>query len=625
MRKHVAKFFAVALLFVVMLSFTACSLFTDDLDYRYSADIMVASAANTNISVSRKELYDVYREWGYQYANQMAETELLEYLTEYVLNNKILRQISQEKYGALRDSELALARKNAYATLDSVWRQYVYEILGQDDPASAEDTATDDAVTYTPYTKSILVERNVVTTVPPEQEGTDPVMVKRDVYTLNLDAYRDDAEVLRANDYSVYTPNVAGVANDKVAKQALAKIVRNLQNLENGFTKLTKPTTNYLDLTNKYLAALSSAERDTLNRELARIIENNCLSIMASRISTAYNLGLINLTGENAVQAWDAYLQRGNDFDAWARKINYGITADDPDYNAATDAWALDNAVGQSVATKRANDATAYYLDQVRDAMNQYTYQGDDDLESTILNGKLESLYYAPHDVAENLFTVSHILIGFTDEQKASYTKITTEGTKNPSYLTQNKLNELYAATTSNGKTAYQIYAEVKSTLMNINNLNDRYTTFRDFIYQYNTDPGMQNPTCEYVMSVNSDKNIMVPEFTAASIALKENTDGRGGKGAISGLVWTEHGAHIIMYTRDLAELVWTGDATMLDSYYADTLFATMTAYGNQTRFDTMAEKFTRSYSNYQAHLLADFKSEHTITITQSEFKNFLG
>lgn len=608
MRKHVVKFFAFAMLFVVMISFTACSLFTDDLDQRYSASIMVATAKDSDITVSRKELYDVYREWGYQYSSQMDETELLEYLTEYILNNKILRQYSQDKFGDLRDSELALAHKNAYATLDKVWRQYVYEILALDDPENATSTDDDTTVTYTPYTKSILVEH----------QGTTPV------YTLNLASYQEDAEILTLTDYQKYTPTVPGIANDKVAGQALAKIIRNLQNVENGFTKLPKPQTNYLNLDNKYLAALSSAEQDVLNRELARIIENNCLSLMAGRLSTAYNLGLINLTGTDAVQAWDAYLNRSVDFDAWARKINYGISADAVGYTAA-DAWAKDRAVGQAVATSRANNATTYYLELVRNAMNDYTYAGDNDMESTVLNGKLDELYYVPQDVSQNLFTVSHILIGFTDEQKAEYTKITEEATKNPSYKTQTDLNALYAATSSNGKSAYDIYNEVQSTLMNVNQLSERYTIFRDFIYQYNTDPGMQNPTYEYVMSVNSDKNIMVPEFTAASIALRENTDGRGGKGAISGLVWTEHGAHIIMYTRDLAEIIWTGDASMLDSYYGDTLFATMTAYGNQTRFDTLAEKFTRSYSSYQAHLLADYKSEYTITIVQSEFKDFLG
>ena len=614
MRKQWAKVFAAVLLFVVMISFTACSLFTDDLDHRYSATIMVATAADSNISVSRKELYDVYREWGYQYAGQLDEAELLEYLTEYVLNNKILRQYSQEKFGNLRDSEAALARKNAYASLDSVWRQYVYEAMGLDDPEkNANDTASD-AVTYQPYTKSILVERNVPELIS-SNDGAEPVWGKRDVFTLNLESYRDDAEVLALADYQVYTPAIPGVATDKAAGQALAKIIRNLQNAENGFTKLAKPK-NYLNLDNKYLKALSTAERDTLNRELERIIESNTLSLMVGRLSTAYNLGLINLTGKEAVAAWDAYLNRGvetwdettgtaKNFDTWAASINANI--------------------GQTVATTRANNAINYYLEQVRNAMNSYVYQGDEDIESSILSGSLDNLYYVPHAVAQNLFTVSHILIGFTDEQKAQYTKIMDEADKNPSYNPQVDLNALYAATTSNGKSVYDIYNEVSSTLRNISNLQDRYTTFRDFIYQYNTDPGMQNPSYEYLMSVNTDNNIMVPEFTEASIALKNNTNGKGGKGAISGLVWTEHGAHIIMYTRDLAEFVWTGDASMLDSAYGDTLFATMTAYGNQTRFDTVAEKFTRSYSNYQAHILADFKSTHTITITQSEFKKFLG
>ena len=63
----------------------------------------------------------------------------------------------------------------------------------------------------------------------------------------------------------------------------------------------------------------------------------------------------------------------------------------------------------------------------------------------------------------------------------------------------------------------------------------------------------------------------------------------------------------------------------LLKTNYADTLFASLTAYGNRTLFDTLVDSyFKRDYSNYQTMLLNDYRSEHQITIIDSEFKDFL-
>lgn len=587
------------LLVVVTLSFSACSLFVDDLDTKYSPDTMVVTMDNSNITVSRQELYYEYRTWGYQYAGQMETNELLEYLTEYLLDNKILAALSREQFGDLSEIEQAQALKNTYDTLDSAWRSYVYEIMDVDDPEEAEhdhdEDDADDTVAYEPYTKSIFV--NKVT-------KTDQGYQYQDYeYQLNLAAYEDTTGILRLSDYQTYTPNVPGIASDKVARQALAKITRNLQNAEKGFNRLAKPT-NYLDLNNPYLKTLTVAEQDALNREIARLVENNQRSILVSRFSVAYDLGFITLDNEAAKTAWKNYLTRSEIWEYWQKTINQNT--------------------GKSVAGSQAADTVEYYLDQVRQAIKSYDYQTiNTALEKQVVSNGLENVYYIPSQIANNLFTVSHILVSFTDEQKAQYTKITEEASKNPSYNPQPELNKLYAACSSNGKSIYDIYNEVKTTLDGITDLQQKYNTFRDFIYQYNSDPGMQNPTYEYLMSTTTENNTMVEAFTAASIALKQNTNGLGGKGAISGIVWSDYGAHIIMYTRDVSEFIWTQSETMLDLSYGDTLFAPLTAYGNQTQFDALVTNFTRSYSNYRLHLLADYKHDHTVNMVQSEFKNF--
>ena len=588
------------LLVVVTLSFSACSLFVDDLDTKYSPDTMVATIDNSNITVSRQELYYEYRTWGYQYASQMETNELLEYLTEYLLNNKILAALSREQFGDLDEIEQAQALKYTYDSLDSAWRSYVYEIMDVDDPEEAEHDHDEDnadaAVVYEPYDKSIYVNKVTKTDQGHQYQDYE--------YQLNLAAYEDTTGILRLSDYQTYTPNVPGIASDKVARQALAKIVRNLQNAEKGFNRLTKPANNYLDLENPYLKTLTMAEQDALNREIARLVENNQRSILVSRFSVAYDLGFITLDNEAAKTAWKNYLTRSENWEDWQKNIN--------------------QTTGKSVAGSQAADTVEYYLDQVRQAIKSYDYQTiNTALEQQVVSNGLENVYYIPSQIANNLFTVSHILVSFTDEQKAQYTKITEEANKNPSYNPQPELNKLYAACSSNGKSIYDIYNEVKTTLDGITDLQQKYDTFRDFIYQYNSDPGMQNPTYEYLMSTTTENNTMVEAFTAASIALKQNTNGLGGKGAISGIVWSDYGAHIIMYTRDISEFIWTQSETMLALSYGDTLFAPLTAYGNQTQFDALATNFTRSYNSYRLHLLADYKHDHTVNMVQSEFKNF--
>lgn len=618
MRKIWARLVTVALILVVMLSFSACSLFTTNLDKKYSPYTKVATAENDDeISVSRQELYYGYMEWGYQYASQMESDELLEYITLALLNNKILEKQAREQFGDLRDAEIALALKQAYASLDQTLRSYIYEALGrEDEDDSATDTESTEDEVDKPYNASILVST---------EDG------KR-VYTMDLSSYADtDGEgTLSSKDYEYYIPSIPGVASRNNAKQAISKIIRNLQTFEAGFTKLKAPERDYLSPENAYFKYLSKDERAVLNREIDRMVRSNQTSILVNRINTAYNLGFITLSGEDARLAWDDYLNRSKDFAAWSDKINGNVTTDNEESKPAY------FGCGRTVATNIADNAIQYYIEKVANAINNQKNFPNSDMESTLMSSGLADVYYVPADVANNLFTVSHILIGFTDEQKAKYTSITAD--TNPSSNVQNKLNELYAETTSNGKSAYDIYIEVQTALDKTDTLEEKYQIFRELINKYNSDPGMQNldqlnsstqkPQYEYLMSGTAENNNMVEEFTEASIELFEN----GIKGEISDLVWTEYGAHIIMYTRDLADFIYTGASGMegsvievLKGNYADTLFAPLTSYGNRTCFDTLVDSyFTRSYSNYRSFILNDYKNEHQITIINSEFKNFI-
>ena len=622
MRSIWTKLATLVLVLVVTVSFSACSLFTNNLDKKYSADVKVLTAADSDISISRQELYRGYLEWGYQYASYYSSIdELLEYIATALLNSKILERKSIEQFGELQSVEKALALQLAYKSLNNTIRSYIFEALNVDD--TDEDTEkeieeSDANSVDQPYNPSILVSY---------ENGER-------VYMLDLSSYVDKEETgsLSLSDYEYFTPAIPGVASRKNVNQAISKIVRNLQSLETGFTELKAPERDYLSPESEYFAHLSTNERAVLNREIDRMVKSNQTSILTERINTAYNLGFMNLSGDAAVVAWKAYLKRGQNFDAWCDMIN-GVNTEDV---AAEDLPSYFGC-GRTVATNIAKNAIEYYIQKVANAINNQKNFPDSELESTIMSSGLADVYYMPSDVANNLFTVSHILVGFTDEQKAEYKRIQSEKSKNPSYDAQNDLNQLYASTNSNGVSAYDVLIELQIALEKTDTLQEKYQIFRDYINKYNSDPGMQNleqlnssskPQYEYLMSGTADKNSMVESFTNASIALFD----AGIKGDISGLVWSEYGAHIIMYTRDVSEFVFTGvnglessSIELLKTDYANTLFATLTSYGKRTLFDTLVDTyFNRSYTNYRGYLLKDYKNEHQITIVSSELKNFL-
>lgn len=624
MRKIGTRLATIVLLLVVAVSFSACSLFTTDLDKKYNADSKVLTIANADLSVSRQELYHAYSQWGYQYASSFKSTdELLKYISEGLLNDKIMEQRSLEQFGALRDAEEALALKQAYASMDQTIRAYVYEALNlEDKDEDSENTTDEDKEVDKPYTPSINVN---------EDNGDR-------VYTLNLTSHADEDGVgaLQSKDYAYYIPQSVGVASLKNMRQAISKIVRNLQAIESGFTKLKTPERDYLQATDEaepksdYFKYLTKTERTVLNREIDRMVKANRTSILVNRLNTAYDLGFFTLKIDNQdqlaqayQQAWNEYLERGTGtrFDTWCEMINgidTGKRAEKPSYYGC----------GKDIATNRAHKAIEKYRYTVDNAIVQQSNFPKDDLEANLVSSGLADVYYIPQDVANNLFTVSHILVGFTDEQQTEYKRIQDEAVKNPSYNAQNDLNKLYVATMSDGVSADKIYGEVKTALEKVSSEQEKYRIFREYINKYNTDPGMQNldqlsssskPQYEYLMSTTEANNKMVAEFTKASLALKDAKV----KGAISQIVWSEYGAHIIMYTRDVSDFIFTAVAGT-EKEYNDKLFATLTSYGKRTMFDVLVDNDSRDYSEFREKKLNEYKQEHTVTFVTSEFKDFL-
>jgi hypothetical protein len=281
-------------------------------------------------------------------------------------------------------------------------------------------------------------------------------------------------------------------------------------------------------------------------------------------------------------------------------------------------------------------------------------------------------------------------LLGYSDDQKEELTKINAKYAQDKNKQNRDKAiailqSQVQAVRNVDGipTGASMTAAEVLDFVRNYvapnsrnKSLDRKVQDFRDMIYMFNSDPGMQNPEFEYVIGADMRKDKtgnsqeaenmsrMVPEFTAAARKLfNYNYDEkRGGvmrvedyvrefgqdrnafgafetvknnlvdtRGTMSGLVWTEHGAHIIVYTRNISDFIFTNTAGMLDQSLEYFLHSTQTSYGNKTYFDAAVERLTRpAYGRWEQQLLIDFKGltddreqlVNPITLYKSNYKD---
>jgi parvulin-like peptidyl-prolyl isomerase len=551
----------------VSISFVGCGLFTPNLDHNYSQIV----ASIDNISITKKELVDTYNLYGYVYAQSYGYSieEAYTKTLESLVDREIKIEISKQKFGELTEYEKLAARKTAYSSLDTTLKKYIDEIEGTAPAEEAAEPATE--IKYTDYTKYI------------ERAGG--------IFEFNLDAYREAENVDGVG--NVWIPTIPSLTDIKVARKALGRIIRGLQNYERGFENLEKSTEFLGD--GEIYRDLDEEEKEVLNREIKRMVTNNEKNILMARLETCFELGIETKDG------FLQYINRGygdENFSLFASGVN-----------------------GAGIANTIALNAITQYKGKIRNAIIDYKYDNTTISETTLVSS-LENVYYIPTDIADKIFTVSHILVGWTDEQKAEYAEINAN--TDPSFDKVAALNALYASTESNGKYVYDIYNEVKSTINSLGTLQEKQIAFRDLIYKYNTDPGMQNPNYEYAMSTTKENNQMIEAFTDAAIDLKE----KGIKGGVSGIVWGEYGAHIIMYTRDVSDFIYTspiGTAeSSIDFDYEKSLFAPMTSYGEKTRFDALVEGLHRNYTNYEKALLNDFKAGRELTIYKGSFKDLI-
>ena len=248
----------------------------------------------------------------------------------------------------------------------------------------------------------------------------------------------------------------------------------------------------------------------------------------------------------------------------------------------------------------------------------------------------LENFTNVNYVIDDKYFYVSHILMQFTDAQQKVYDNLETQyknGELTPNQY-QTKLDELYAqvgAVVRNAEgeiientriSADTLLANLKTDLNNITGANkeERKTQlFKDYVYKHNEDPGILNAEYPYIICVNDSK--MVESFTKASRELNS----QGEYGAISGLVRSNYGIHIVFYAGKVNNPMTIPSNEEFVINEEDILLLANTKlnpFNNKTLFDKIYEMLVKdNYSQFESMQTNILRENVEITKYVSNYK----
>lgn len=255
-------------------------------------------------------------------------------------------------------------------------------------------------------------------------------------------------------------------------------------------------------------------------------------------------------------------------------------------------------------------------------------YGNDITAYNNAMKSDATSVYYHP---TQGWFYVSHLLISYNDEQKAQITEwenqvkkgIITEEEKDANIET---LRTALTATARDSegkdtkvvKSAEAVLAEVDSTLAVYgSDTNARINAFTDLIYKYTGESSFLSRDYDYAIPLDKQYDSMVDEFATASRDLQKT----GQVGTYSRLVYTQYGAHIIMYTGAPSNANDNIDATTIQ----DLENAKLKSSSTKNMLDLFISKVTKSDYNVQQEKLIDqLRDGKQITIYKTRLGNYL-
>lgn len=289
-------------------------------------------------------------------------------------------------------------------------------------------------------------------------------------------------------------------------------------------------------------------------------------------------------------------------FEKWYN-INYNFT-----YNAKNNVYVLNDSVKQAVVD--------YFKERYTAQKNQY--ENDESAYHTAMAGdSIDDIYYHYNSGNEYMY-ISHILMKFSDAQKAEITelknKLSAHKITQENYDARVKeiANRTVVTYEIDGKKYTSNALEVTNKIKNYVNkaqykgktgeelelaLNERAKLFNDMIYLYNDDEGIMNKDFAYVVNLDTEvKDKMVKEFADTARKLNKEQE----EGALSDMVITEYGVHILYHAGIVKNVV-----SDINSLTAEDLMSVKTQRSsNKTIFakiyDTVAtENYKTAASNF--------------------------
>lgn len=259
---------------------------------------------------------------------------------------------------------------------------------------------------------------------------------------------------------------------------------------------------------------------------------------------------------------------------------------------------------------------------------SKYKYENDSSAYDTAMLSSFKDVYYVADD---NYFFVSNLLIKFTDEQKTQYSNIESSATGTTVGNAQKKaaLIEGIMATVRDDEgniienekiSAKEVYNNLKKELEYATTDDQKTEIFKKYLYKYGEDTGTQN--ADYMYVIGTETSQMVESFTKASRELNDD----GNYGAISGLVTSEYGVHIIFYGGKVENLFNVSDVSNFNLEEEDIwklCNAKLNQLNNKTVFDKVFETLSDdSYSIFENMNLSVLKKDLKIQKHQSVLDN---
>ncbi len=570
-----------AVLMLCMTVLTGCSLVTKNWDKYYNTIVAtITDQDNNKINITKKELITAYNSYGYYFEQYYGNTrkEAIEATLEQLESRKLTIKAAEKMFAEENDGEILTKREKSYLwhqtndALEANLMTYVDQVTGNS-TSNEDETADDGVISYEAYKhKATLEDGNKI------------------MKTESL------AELLSDFDYDEDN------AKDIAKKEDKDLIYDNLIHLVNSVSGSV-----YSEAFNEYRKALVASE------EGLKVNGTKVTDRFAREIDRIYQINYENYIVEK-------YL------DSFKDKT--------------------------TLSDVTVNQMLELYSGKVMSSYTQYVLEGDSDYEEDVLSDLGKIYYFKDGKDATNFYTVSHVLFKFSDEakpgelsQSARFTDAKTK-LENGTY-TQTQYNEvisdlydeiiptvrynnngIYEEDASKTKQSYEtsvtaLYNHIVSEVDKGTTGEEKAQIFNEFIYKYNEDPGIMNADYNYVMGVNKSQandatedeiitladgrtyksySKMVSEFTLAGAELYN--DGLGQIGDLSGMVATENGIHILMYTGECKNYF---DSIVNGYELSEGAIETLTQIKlnvctNKTMFDLLYEELTKdNFSSFES------------------------